>query len=110
MASGAEQYSYIRCLEHGRDLDRVFKRTQELVEEYHTVNLGMTALQGTVDRLCDRVPTDLPAQLATIQTQVSAARDDFTLLRSQWYKTIGLVVGAVLLAAVALVLRGGFVK
>ncbi len=90
-----------------RDMDAIIQRVQLLVDQYHTQNVAMAKLQGDVSVLCQRVPNDLPDQLATMREQMKNMRDDLGTLRIQWYSIVGTILTALIVAAVTFIVRGG---
>jgi hypothetical protein len=114
-----ESFDLRRCLDHEKTLDSIVGRVQKLVDEFHQQNVVITGIQGNLSVLCDRVPVTLHTQLSKMETELKVmqrdveeikalvrtltSREDFVLLRTQWYSFIALVATSVVAAILALV-------
>src|SRR5574343_239059 len=98
----------LRCDQHEADLKQVIERVQQLVNEKHQHDLDIQAVKHALQTLCHRVPESVSTDLAMLKAQTTdalkdiehlqdtvansfASKDDFLLLRNQWYYLIGLI-------------------
>ena len=113
-----------RCDQQDADLRQVIDRTQKLVTEKHQHDLDIQAVKISLDTLCRRVPESMPSDLVTLRLQMAeamkdiealqrtvansfASKDDFLLLRTQWYYLIGLICTGFVAGLVSFIVKGG---
>lgn len=113
-----------RCDQQEADLKQVVDRTQQLVNEKHAHDLAIQQIQSDLHLLCLRVPVSVAVDLSTLRLQMDdaigdiesirealkssfAPREDFVMLRTQWYYLIGLICTGFVAGLVAFVVNGG---
>ena len=95
------EYNAERCEQHDKDLDMIVAQMQKLTDakndtatQIHGLRIELGAARTEVREIKDKLDT-------------FCAREDFVLLRTQWYYFIGLIATGVVGAVLALVFRGG---
>jgi chromosome segregation ATPase len=94
-------YDATRCEQHGKDLDMIVAQMQKLTDAKNEQTTELRAMRVELGHARE--------EIGEIKTKLDSfcAREDFVLLRTQWYYFVGLLATGVVGGVLALVFKGG---
>ena len=108
MSTRPNEYDPRFCEMQDKTIEEVVSRVQKLVDEYHGTNVKLSDINGQLNTLRERVPSDLPAQLTEHKIILTGLHKDFTLLRGQVYALVGAIMLSAIGAFVSWLMGGRF--
>lgn len=94
------EYDATRCEQHGKDLDMIVAQMQKLTDAKNDTTADIKAIRIELHHISEDV-RELRAKLSEF-----CKREDFVLLRTQWYYFVGLLATGVVGGMLALLFKG----
>ena len=97
-----ESYNALRCAQHGLELVEIVDRVQKLVDQYHGQNVAQGVMATDLHYIKAKVD-----QIEHSLEKNFALRSEFQEIKDEWRKFLGIILVAIVVAAIGFVIRGG---